>query len=705
MLPFMRIVLSLASAIAGATTFSSDLSTATQIHRLTTLDYSRRLSFCVTGLVTCVSSIDGQDHYCLLDAKNGRLALWYVDADTRPGQLVEATGYTKLDPFASDPVLVTTNLVRLGTGTIPPTPLLSLADIRLGAGDFRKIRIRGSITELHEDEIDRRWFPGVLNMDGRPFPFAIPAKLFACQRPDDLIDATVEMEGNCTPFGQGSRKFLGRNMIVTEPIRILKPAPSDPFSVPDLEDSERTDPEHICIMRKRKVRGFVLARWGRDMLLVRRPNGGTVRIQAYRPAALPPPSTEIEAVGFPETDLYNLSLSRASIRMVCNRRSAVPRDAAPSAISPNQILHHAATGRLDANYHGRTIRLRGIVRALPGSGDAAPSRLHLESDGILIPVDISATPEILAKVDIGSDIEATGVCILDTENWNPTRTFPIIRGLFLVPRSADDIRIIANPPWWTPRRFAIAFGIFIVILVAILIWNASLRILVERRSRQLIKSQAEKLESDFRIDERTRIASELHDYLAQNLTAMSYQLTAAKFARDQDPSASAHHLETACTMLNSSRTELRRCLWDLKSDALEEPTFERAIRRTLQQILDERTSLSLDFRLSRKAASDTTAHTILSIVRELVANAILHGKAKNIRISGGIRDGVLKVSVSDDGCGFDTSTRKGSEAGHFGLDGVRNRIERLGGHFGIRSTPGHGTEASIELPTAKQVNT
>ena len=185
---------------------------------------------------------------------------------------------------------------------------------------------------------------------------------------------------------------------------------------------------------------------------------------------------------------------------------------------------------------------------------------------------------------------------------------------------------------------------------------------------------------------------------------MSYQLTAARLTRDEDPGASLKHLETVAAMLNSSRTELRRCLWDLKSEALEEPTFDLAIRRTLQQILDDST-LSISFDIARRSVNDTTAHAILSVIRELVANAIRHGHAKSINILGENVCGNLKITVSDDGCGFEPASCLHSDNGHFGLDGIRNRIERLGGTFILNSSPGRGTTATLSLPKKSDLKT
>ena len=108
-------------------------------------------------------------------------------------------------------------------------------------------------------------------------------------------------------------------------------------------------------------------------------------------------------------------------------------------------------------------------------------------------------------------------------------------------------------------------------------------------------------------------------------------------------------------------------------------------------------SVDVLFSGQRSIISDATAHAVLNIVRELVANAVRHGKAKSVRISGSVDPKRLEVSVRDDGCGFDADARPRQEDGHFGLDGIVERIERLGGAFELESAPGKGTCATIKV--------
>ena len=95
----------------------------------------------------------------------------------------------------------------------------------------------------------------------------------------------------------------------------------------------------------------------------------------------------------------------------------------------------------------------------------------------------------------------------------------------------------------------------------------------------------------------------------------------------------------------------QRCLWDLKSDALDEADVSRAIRKSVEPIARD-ANVQIDFRVPRSRLSDSVLHATLSIVRELAANAVNHGHAKNIQISGDLSQGTLRFSVADDGDGF-----------------------------------------------------
>ena len=133
---------------------------------------------------------------------------------------------------------------------------------------------------------------------------------------------------------------------------------------------------------------------------------------------------------------------------------------------------------------------------------------------------------------------------------------------------------------------------------------------------------------------------------------------------------------------------------------LEETNFKSAILKALNQLTDE-SSISIRFNARRSDFPDPAAHAILSVIRELTANAVRHGHAENVRIAGCTDNGNLLFSVTDDGSGFDPESCAGMTEGHFGLSGVRDRLKRLNGTLAISSTPVKGAKATVTLPIPK----
>ena len=107
---------------------------------------------------------------------------------------------------------------------------------------------------------------------------------------------------------------------------------------------------------------------------------------------------------------------------------------------------------------------------------------------------------------------------------------------------------------------------------------------------------------------------------------------------------------------------------------------------------------SVRFNVPRKLLSESTAHSILRIVRELVVNAIRHGKATHVWIAGECSGGRISFSVRDNGCGFETSSAPGPRDGHFGLQGIRERVRAAKGTINIESIPSKGAKITITVP-------
>lgn len=623
------------------------------------------------------------------------------------GDIVFVRGRTFIDE-SNRQESVRSNVVTIVGHKQPPASRLTDATrISTGKDNFDLIRLHGFVSDIFRDENHADWNYMIVRHEGTPVYVSVPDTGATPLSLLELIDAEVEITGVGLPHYGAERMFVGPHIETwsKDCIRVICPAPADPFTSPHLGDIFHVGPTELSKMRRHLVEGNVLAVWSRNKLLVREDGRRMLEVELSGDQPLPKAGTRIQAVGFPTTDLFRLNLRRALWKSAATTRTPqrdIAQDTTPADIFTDDLGRHInAKGDrlLRQAFHGKLIRLRGIVRSLPSpvNGDG---RMNLDCDSYLVPVDMSANPSAADGLVIGCELEATGVCIMETRNWGPNNLFPVFGGFTLVIRQPDDIRILSRPSWWTPTRLMIVIVSLFAALVAFFVWNRVLNRLAEKRGRQLFSEQIAHASEALKVGERTRLAVELHDSLSQNLAGLACQITAAKSAVPPNADAALRHLDTAERMLLSSRTELRRCLWDLRGDTLELDSMTDAIRKTILPVIGD-AKLSLRFNVPRSRLLDSTAHSILCIIRELAANAIRHGLATQIRIAGEFHDDRLSFSVRDNGCGFDTTNYVGLAEGHFGLEGIRERVERLDGSFEISSTARAGTRAEIALPIPK----
>ena len=577
---------------------------------------------------------------------------------------------------------------------LPVILLTALSVIPLGEidehRDDRKIlTTEGTVIDIVPDEIDYRYSVLLLKDGAAILPVSIDA---SCDR-SRLLDARIRVTGKYYRHVHGYRTFADPCITTTtNALTVLVPPPEDRLDAPPLRSLDQATPQDVKRLGKQSFTGRVLALWGRGNVML---GNGTRIITATlgRDAPLPSYGLTVKMAGYPETDLYSVNLSKAIWREVPADPSEEPE---PQDMSAEEILNKRKDFRLINNrLHGQLIRLRGRVLDRAGSASSGP-RLELLSDGHRTAVDCTAVPAAANNVTVGCEIEVTGRCLMESETWTPYNIFPQIRGFSVIVRKPDDIRVMSRPPWWTPGRLLAVILALFAVLIAFFVWNRILNRLVERRGRALFRAEIASAAAELRTDERTRLAVELHDTISQNLTGALMRTDAALGLLDTDRGKAARNLEIASRTLASCRDDVRACIWDLKSQALEEKDLNVAIRRTLKPHAEDAT-LAIRFSVPRAKLTDKTAHAILRIIRELTVNAIRHGQAKTIRIAGAGEDGRILFSVTDDGSGFDPETRPGIAEGHFGLEGVAERIRDFDGKMSIESAPGKGTKVTICL--------
>ncbi len=204
--------------------------------------------------------------------------------------------------------------------------------------------------------------------------------------------------------------------------------------------------------------------------------------------------------------------------------------------------------------------------------------------------------------------------------------------------------------------------------------------------------------------ERQRMAHEIHDTLAQGFTSIVTNLEAAEGDVPPSSTRAQHHLDQARLTARESLTEARRLVWALRPEALESVSLPEALER-----LAERWSTQ-----SGIAAGVATTGTpcplpseveatLFRIGQEALNNARKHAEgASRVALTLSYMGDVVALDARDDGAGFDPAREAGRvrdrDSGGFGLKGMRERVEGVGGALSVESAPGEGTTLTVELP-------
>ena len=558
----------------------------------------------------------------------------------------------------------------------------------------RFFRVRGTVREAFRDESDANYVFLMLISNGEMLHAMIHHRARDAFDPADLIGAEIAVDGYCSTASTCLRKHVGRLLHVPglDNVRILRKPTHDPATIPDIRTLKSAAAADFPFLGHHQAIGTVIARWRGNAFLLRTCRGETVKVRLLE-SSLPKQGQVIRAIGIPESNLYFIDLVNASWQPADAPSGELP--SATDVSAGTLLVDRLGHPQIKIEEHGCLLRLSGVVRHLPQPHDR-DWRLHVESDGWLIAIDASECRSVLDGLTLGSRVAVTGVCVMDIDSYGLGTSVPKAKGFFLVPRSADDVAVLSRPSWWTPFRLLCVIGALLLVLVGILIWNTMLRRLAERRGRELADEQVKCVTSELKVCERTHLAVELHDSLSQTLSGVSMQIDAVKRFSGTDPVRMSQHLDIAAKTLKSCRDELRNCLLDLRNNALEENDMNAAIRKTLEPYLDD-ADIAIRFSVPRDIFSDNTAHTVLRIVRELVVNALRHGKADKIKVAGSVEGRKLMFSVRDNGCGFAPDGAPGIAEGHFGLQGIRERVDELGGVLEIASAPGKGTKVTVEI--------
>jgi ligand-binding sensor domain-containing protein/signal transduction histidine kinase len=199
--------------------------------------------------------------------------------------------------------------------------------------------------------------------------------------------------------------------------------------------------------------------------------------------------------------------------------------------------------------------------------------------------------------------------------------------------------------------------------------------------------------------ERTRIAREIHDTLAQGFVGISVQLELAAQMLTTSPQAVREQLNQTRKLVRDSLSEARRSIWNLRSTEAGTvdfaSKFSAAIRaRTAGTPIET----NIQFTGTYRSLSAEVESELIKIALEAVANVLQHAEATRLDIQVQYEIGRLTMQIEDNGVGLPSELANAIPAGHFGLIGMRERTQAIGGTFTIDSVPAEGTKITVELP-------
>lgn len=220
------------------------------------------------------------------------------------------------------------------------------------------------------------------------------------------------------------------------------------------------------------------------------------------------------------------------------------------------------------------------------------------------------------------------------------------------------------------------------------------RITALEQEKQLMASQAMLQGQE---EERSRLARDLHDGLGGILSGAKYSLNDMK-ENSIIPAENVAALEKTMIMIDQSITELRRIAHNLMPESLSKQTLHEALSDYCGQV-SSTSAIKInyyDLGMDSLQPDNTVKITVYRIVQELINNVIRHANASAVQVQIIAKDNLLRITVEDDGKGFDVASLE--SASGIGYKNIKSRIDFLKGHMDVRSTHEEGTSVYIEIP-------
>jgi signal transduction histidine kinase len=625
----------------------------------------------------------------------------------RAGMQVEMEGLQELDAFA--PMIIPRSIRIISEDIrLPDAEPATMDRLFSGCDACRRIEVEGLLRGFRQGFVHGtpHWIL-VMATSGHRFLVTIPHDELTPD-PAHLVDGILRVRGVAASrfttrgeFIAPTIQLLSADDIITVAAPRLAPFESPKLPLARISRFQKNPPSANRI----RTEGIVSHAVPGELFYLQ--DGATgLRVESQTEEILHP-GDRVEVAGFVDRGRVMAGISEAAgITEAVIRRLGNGPPPRPIVIQPDDIVAINTTARANGliaspgDYDGCLVTFRARLLEIRRTLAGGVFLLSAGKSAVVAAIPTMAFTS-LKNLSLGSELQVTGIVQADirpeTHN-SPIWLLPSVDRVDLLLRTADDVRVIGSPSWWTPRRLVVALAATGGILSLALGWVWLLRQQVAATAARLLAEMRTRREAAVEFSatlrERNRIAANLHDTLLQTMSAIGMQLQSCELSRVEDGLPPAPHLGLARRMVEHAIGELRQSVWALRSFPLKGQRFTEAVSSMVALLgTGQRATINVNVIGDQPDVPDFVAGNLLLVVQEAIRNALHHANAKTIDvgIAFDAQHDTIDVTVADDGAGFVPGTQPGALQGHFGLQGMRERTERLGGSIDINSAPGQGT--------------
>jgi len=639
--------------------------TAASVSALTPEQASKADPVLLRGVVTRRT----ERGFALQDRTGGIWIGWTSpDEQIDAGDEVEVTGVVYEGVFS--PMVKTTSLRKLGRSALPRPRSVTFRQLSTGEMENLYVSIVGVIRSAgirpNASRLQQFWMK-IEMADGTIYA-SLPAE--NADAGGKLVDATVRIDGAAACTKNMNRQITAPTLLVQGigNVTVLRPPPRNLYALPLtpigrlMEYRSGTDYYHRV-----RIAGTVTYYKPGESLIVE-DNGRALLVTTAQSPGIEL-GDRIEAIGFPAPRDSGPILQDAILRDIGPGQQLRPTPA---------TIKELSSGSFNYNLIGTEGRLLRRVQ------EPFSEVLLLQDNSTLLLVELAEPGSSNEFRDIkeGSTIRISGISMLDVSGtWNTGGPNASTIRYKVLLRSPKDVEVVQPASWWTTLHviyLAAILGVLVLVFFGLVVYGR-----MEGWRLQAV------------LEERERLAHELHDTLAQSFAGIGFQLQAIRKAIPSETPELRQQVDLARALVRHSHKEARRSLEPLRPELSEGmdllPSLESSARAMVGGGSVKVSAVSTG---APRPIPPKIATSLLRIGQEAIANAVRHADPSHLDISVAHNIGFIRLAIKDDGCGF---VKSGNLLG-FGLRGMRRRSAGLSAKLDIVSQPGEGTCVEVTAP-------